>query len=600
MLSRQTRARGSGWWRQALRVPMGPTVVALGPSWLLVAPAGLWAIATAYVGVLGAYLGPAATWAVALSLLLLVGVSLVVHVLAHAWAARWLGGEAPSPISLYPWGDAAQVWPAGASPWREALAAIAGPVANLALAGVAFLLWNAQLNGYLNVSMPFFGGFNIGLAALNLAPAFPFDGGRLLRVILWGLLGRPAAAARLAMSLGFLIAGALGVWGIILFAQRVRFSLETGAATLVCAVLIAAALLGSKAWQWDRPRPQNVPPPAAFAIRAAIAVVLTLALLAVPTGLAPDNRGLQAPGLALGVEPMVEVPPAYAHPHAGSFILTSVIEQAPIILAEWAVAQVNPAYRIVPPQEIYPANTSPQEQARQGFQMLDESTITASVVGLRLAGYDVPAEGKGAVVTSILPDSPSRQLLKPGDIITAVGSHRVQTTADLIHLVAAQAFGGSVRLEVQRDGRPVQVDAPLMPPAQPGGTPRLGITIESAGLDYTLPFPVRIVPQKIVGGPSAGLMFTLTLYNALTPDDLTGGRKIAGTGTISLDGTVGPIGGVEQKVAAAESAGAEYFLSPPENYAAAASVAHRIKVIEVATVEQAVAFLRDLPPVAEH
>ena len=109
-----------------------------------------------------------------------------------------------------------------------------------------------------------------------------------------------------------------------------------------------------------------------------------------------------------------------------------------------------------------------------------------------------------------------------------------------------------------------------------------------------LPFPVQIMPEKIVGGPSAGLMFTLAVYNAVTPTDITGGRKIAGTGTINLDGTVGPIGGVQQKVAAAEAAGAEYFLSPVENYDDARSVARQIKVVKVATVDEALAFLQDL------
>jgi len=99
-----------------------------------------------------------------------------------------------------------------------------------------------------------------------------------------------------------------------------------------------------------------------------------------------------------------------------------------------------------------------------------------------------------------------------------------------------------------------------------------------------------------VGGPSAGLMFTLTVYNLVTPKDLTGGRKIAGTGTIDMDGTVGPIGGVEQKVAAAEAAGAEYFLSPVENYENARAVARHIQVVKIATVEQAVEFLHSLSP----
>ena len=106
---------------------------------------------------------------------------------------------------------------------------------------------------------------------------------------------------------------------------------------------------------------------------------------------------------------------------------------------------------------------------------------------------------------------------------------------------------------------------------------------------------IRIVPQKIIGGPSAGLMFTLAVYNMLTPEDLTSGRIIAGTGTINPNGTVGPIGGVQQKVVGAELRGAEYFLSPPQNYQDAKAMARNIKVIEVATAEEAIQFLQSLP-----
>ena len=91
-------------------------------------------------------------------------------------------------------------------------------------------------------------------------------------------------------------------------------------------------------------------------------------------------------------------------------------------------------------------------------------------------------------------------------------------------------------------------------------------------------------------------MFTLGVYDLLTPGDLTGGRKIAGTGTISLDGSVGPIGGVQQKVVAAERAGAEYFLSPAENYDDAVAMAKHIKVIKVTTAQEAIDFLKSLPP----
>jgi PDZ domain-containing protein len=142
----------------------------------------------------------------------------------------------------------------------------------------------------------------------------------------------------------------------------------------------------------------------------------------------------------------------------------------------------------------------------------------------------------------------------------------------------------------------MELSVPLLAPASSYDSPKIGIAIDSAGFDFKPPFPVSIVTQKINGGPSAGLMFTLTVYNALSEQDLTTGRKIAGTGTINLDGTVGPIGGVKQKVAAAEATGAVYFLCPADNYADAVSVARTIKVVRIATVQNALDFLHSLPP----
>jgi PDZ domain-containing protein len=136
----------------------------------------------------------------------------------------------------------------------------------------------------------------------------------------------------------------------------------------------------------------------------------------------------------------------------------------------------------------------------------------------------------------------------------------------------------------------------LTPPAAGSTTPRIGITVSPTGERLSLPFPVTIVPQQIVGGPSAGLMFSLAVFDALTPEDLTAGHRIAGTGTIDLNGNVGTIGGVQQKVAAAERAGAQYFLCPPGNYEQARAAARHIQVVRVATVQQAVAFLRTLAP----
>ena len=78
--------------------------------------------------------------------------------------------------------------------------------------------------------------------------------------------------------------------------------------------------------------------------------------------------------------------------------------------------------------------------------------------------------------------------------------------------------------------------------------------------------PVKVtIDAGDVGGPSAGMMFALGVLDRLTPGELTAGQRIAGTGTISSDGRVGPIGGIQQKLAGARAAGIQWFLAPAGN-----------------------------------
>jgi len=539
-------------------------------------------------------------WGLAVAITLLVIASLLIHALAHVAAARAAGSRdnnpnVPASIPIYAFGDAAQVWPAAATPWRGGLIALAGPAANLLLAGMTYLIWNRQLHPYLNASAIFLAAVNVGLAIVNLAPGFPLDGGRLTRAIGWGLLNRPARATCLGLWLGRLMTAALSGWAIILISQRARFSLETGASTLVAASLLGLALWQQPAWEWDRPAQSQAATLRGSGIRGAIAGLLILGLLGIAGSLVPTNHGLEAPGLALSVEPMIKLPPEHRHPYTGSFLLTTVFPQAPITAGQWVYGQLSPVVKIVPPERIVPPDKTPQQLAQEGNRMLDESRTLATAVALRLAGYDVQVVGEAAEVVSILPESPAHDVLQPGDRIIGLNDEPINMASELAERVRDQDPHARVHLLIERGDEQMQFTLPLMQPASPDEPPRIGIAVQTVGFDVELPFPVKVEPQKIAGGPSAGLMFTLTIYNLLTPEDLTGGRRIAGTGTINLDGQVGPIGGVEQKVAGAEGAGAEYFLSPPQNYEDARRVAKRIKVVEVATAEEAIEFLRGLP-----
>lgn len=93
---------------------------------------------------------------------------------------------------------------------------------------------------------------------------------------------------------------------------------------------------------------------------------------------------------------------------------------------------------------------------------------------------------------------------------------------------------------------------------------------------------------KDTGGPSGGMVFTLGVIEELTPQDLLRGRKVAGTGTIDLLGKVGPIGGIDEKLIAAQRVGVTVFLAPRSNCSEIRSIPEGITVFAISTIEDAV------------
>ena len=578
-----------------LKLPVGRTALSFDASWLVVVPAAVWAIAELYVPIVAPASSRFDAFETALVITAVILLSLVGHAAAHIATARVLGGKVPARIAMFPLGDTAQSWEPAPSAWREAAVALAGPLFHGVLAVAALLVWMAQPGAFWESVSFFLVFFNMLLAAVNLSPAFPFDGGRLVRAICWGLLGNERLGLRLAKLMGFLLPLALVGWGIFLLVERTRVSMQSGPATFVVAGLVVLGLLHkspAQVWTVQAQRKTGV----VSQLSGAFAALLILALAGITASLVPTNYGLEAPGAALSVEPMVTVPADRRYPMSGSFYLTTVIPQTPIILGEWVYAHIDRSIRIVPPETIVPRDRTPQAFAREQFRALQDSEALAVVVGLRLASYDVPVNSIGVQVVSVVADAPARGILQAGDVIKSVDGKAVTTTERLIESLRAYRVGDTVQLQVLRRGETQTLSATLGAPTQPGGAPRLGIAITPAITGYSFPFTVTIVPQKTSGGPSAGLMFTLTVHDLTTPDDLTQGHKIAGTGTIDLDGNVGPIGGVQQKVVAAERAGAEYFLSPTDNYDDAVAMARKIKVVKVATAQEAIDFLKGLPP----
>jgi PDZ domain-containing protein len=124
----------------------------------------------------------------------------------------------------------------------------------------------------------------------------------------------------------------------------------------------------------------------------------------------------------------------------------------------------------------------------------------------------------------------------------------------------------------------------------------------AAALDYLHLSPDQVkvkVDLGDVGGPSAGQMLALGIVDKLAGDgkggDLTGGLKIAGTGTIEKDGTVGPVGGVPLKTQAAARDGATVFLLPRDECAdAKVHTPKTLRLVPVGTLAESVSALEAL------
>ncbi|MEN8706651.1 MAG: PDZ domain-containing protein [Nocardioides marinisabuli] len=220
---------------------------------------------------------------------------------------------------------------------------------------------------------------------------------------------------------------------------------------------------------------------------------------------------------------------------------------------------------VLPYDYVHPDDVTPEEDERQGAVSMVTSQDVAIANALRELDYDVEA---ALQVAYVVPDSPADGALEVRDVVLRVDDEPVDSAQMLVEAIQDTPEGESVTLQVERDGKKRDVD--LTPEKDPeDGVQRVGFT---PGQGFRYPFDVTVNIDPNIGGPSAGLMFALGIYDTLTEGSLTGGGTVAGTGTLDLEGTVGPIGGIQQKIAGAERDGAELFLVPAEDCAEALGV----------------------------
>jgi len=308
------------------------------------------------------------------------------------------------------------------------------------------------------------------------------------------------------------------------------------------------------------------------------------------------NYYLIKPGSVEELGEMIQVEGKAREEEGQFFMVTVAQQQANLWLMLYGI--VNPLMELRPISRMIPPDMSLEDYNKLMQSMMQESKYMAQFISLRKAGYEVPIVSDGVEVIELIPGSPAENILQSGDIIKFVEGKKVNLAEEVISLVQEKKIGEQVKLTVQRERMLKDFSIPTVPHTDFPDKSALKIYVRTKNWQPLLPLEIEIDTGPVVG-PSAGMMFVLELLDRLLPENLTGGKNIAGTGTISLDEKVGAIGGVRQKVVAAENSGIEYFLVPEDNYEEAAGVARKIKVVSVATLDEALVFLRNLDTAAE-
>ena len=235
----------------------------------------------------------------------------------------------------------------------------------------------------------------------------------------------------------------------------------------------------------------------------------------------------------------------------------------------YAWANLNSQIDLYPREVILPDGVTPQELSEISIQNMRTSENVAIAVALKNIGYEIKSKGDGVAVVGLLEDSPVKDKLKKGDLINSINNTDIYSATEFIATLRTYSIGEIVSIGLLReiDGIKEQIfiKTTLVEHVEYEGEPMVGFLATTVNERFDFPFEIDIKTGN-VGGPSAGLMMALNVYNNLIPEDITNSMIVAGTGTIEIDGSVGPVGGIKQKIIAAKRAGAELILVPVANF----------------------------------
>ncbi|RJQ80798.1 PDZ domain-containing protein [Pseudonocardiaceae bacterium YIM PH 21723] len=284
---------------------------------------------------------------------------------------------------------------------------------------------------------------------------------------------------------------------------------------------------------------------------------------------------------------LVDISGTTLYPTAGHLNMTTVNVSSDLTLFSALGLWSSGRFALAPEDEFYPPNKSQKQVEQENTKAFDTSKSRAEAAALRYLGYPFRV-----VVGTVSDKGPASGVLKQDDRLLEVNGKPVTQAATVTELLTGTKEGQQVAVKFQRGSEPENTATITL-----GKNP----TFPDRGLIGIVPGERPEIPFKIdigidnIGGPSAGLMFALAIVDKLTPGELNGGQFVAGTGEITEDGTVKPIGGIPFKMIAAREAGATTFLVPAENCAEAKTrIPDGLNLVKVHSLKEGVDALNAL------
>ena len=281
-----------------------------------------------------------------------------------------------------------------------------------------------------------------------------------------------------------------------------------------------------------------------------------------PFGLMKTEYYFMAPGPPYQWDIAIEGAESYDY-EGNLYQLTVRRDEANYFTYIWA--KVDNSVDLYSREVILPKGVTPQELSEISIQNMKTSENVAIAVALNILDYEIETQGDGVLVVGVMDDSPVAGKLLKEDLIISINNEVIKSTTEFISLLRTYEIGDMVSIGLIRNDKEMSIETKLIEHIDYENEPMVGFLASTPNQRFVFPISVDIDTGN-VGGPSAGLMMALNVYNSLTEYDITKGIKVAGTGTIEIDGSVGPVGGVKQKVIAAKNAGSTLILVPTANF----------------------------------